>query len=51
MANDANENKVFNHLGLNVFIAPEEKRYRQPPLRFSHSLGNLSLEYNHTAGF
>ena len=50
MANGASENKRYNHFGLNVFIAPEEKRYRQPPLRFRHSLGSPSLEYRHTTG-
>ena len=50
MANGTNENKRYNHFGLNVFITPEEKRYRQPSLRFTHSLGSPSLEYRHTAG-
>ena len=50
MANGTNENKTYNHFGLNVFIAPEEKRYWQPLLRFKHSLGSSSLEYRHTTG-
>ena len=50
MANGANENKRYNHFGLNIFIAPEEKRYRQPPLRFSHLSGSPSSEYRHTTG-
>ena len=50
MANGASENKRYNHFGLNVFIALEEKRYRQLPLRFRHSLGSPSLEYRHTVG-
>ena len=50
MANGANQNKGYNHFGLNIFIAPEEKSYRQPPLRFRHLSGSPSLEYRHTAG-
>ena len=50
MANGTSENKRYNHFGLNAFVASEEKRYRQPPLRFRHSLGSPSLEYRHTTG-
>ena len=50
MTNDANQNNGYKYFGLNVFIASEEKRYRQPPLRFRHSLGSPSLEYKQATG-
>ena len=37
MTNGANENKRYNHFGLNVFKAPEEKRYRQDIDKISKS--------------
>ena len=43
MANGFNENNRYNNFGLNVFKAPEKKRYWQPPLKFRHSLGSSSL--------
>ena len=50
MVHGTNGNKRHNHFDLNVLIAQEEERYRQPPLRYRHSLGSPSLEYKYTIG-
>ena len=42
MANGANENKRYNHFGLNVFIAPEEKMYRHGNI-ITQGIPSLSL--------
>ena len=50
MVHGTNGNKRHNHFDLNVLLAQEEERYRQPPLRYRHSLGSPSLEYRYTTG-